>query len=340
MSDPVARAASPSEPTDPATPVASSVDTVDAGGAADAMPMGAAADPSAVGAESTAPAGRPSFHPGAPAWMDLTSHDLEAARRFYGELFGWTFVDEGESFGHYHRVLAGDAEIAGIVPARDHDGSPASPEDLPARWAVYLAAEDVDATAAAVVEAGGELIVPPTTIPGMGRMAYAADPLEVEFGMWEGVELGGFGALGTVGAPAWFECMSGDTLVAEQFYRDAFGWEMAVMPGSGDAGFWYATDRAGADAAAGLCDASSYLPRGEGGYWRMYIAVEDVDATLERVRELGGSVLDGPMDSPFGHLATVADTEGASFQVIQLAVRDGAGDVEIEADHGGEPSEL
>lgn len=263
---------------------------------------------------------RPAFRTGAPAWMDLTSHDLEAARRFYGELFGWTFIDEGEGFGHYHRVLLGDAVIAGIVPARDQDGDPASPEDLPARWAVYLAAEDVDATASAVVEAGGGLIVPPTTIPGMGRMAYVEDPLEVEFGLWQGGDLRGFEAMGAPGDPVWFECMSGDTLVAEQFYRDALEWQMAVMPGSGDAGFWYATDRAGADAAAGLCDASAFLPRGEGGYWRMYIAVEDVDGTLERVRELGGSVLDGPMDSPFGRLATVADTEGASFQVIRRAV--------------------
>ena len=49
----------------------------------------------------------------------------------------------------------------------------------------------------------------------------------------------------------------------------------------------------------------------------MYFGVEDVDAALSTVTRLGGTVLDGPMDSPFGRLATVADPQGASFQIIQ-----------------------
>ncbi|GAB2478006.1 hypothetical protein GCM10027030_10340 [Luteococcus sediminum] len=52
-------------------------------------------------------------------------------------------------------------------------------------------------------------------------------------------------------------------------------------------------------------------------YWRMYLCVEDADATIEKVKELGGSLLDGPMDSLFGRVATVADPQGAQFQINQ-----------------------
>ena len=43
-----------------------------------------------------------------------------------------------------------------------------------------------------------------------------------------------------------------------------------------------------------------------------------VDLLKEKLKELGGTVLDGPEDSPFGRLATVQDPQGASFQIIQI----------------------
>lgn len=53
-------------------------------------------------------------------------------------------------------------------------------------------------------------------------------------------------------------------------------------------------------------------------YWRLYIGVDNTDESLEKLKELGGTVLDGPEDSPFGRLATVQDPQGASFQIIQI----------------------
>ena len=50
-------------------------------------------------------------------------------------------------------------------------------------------------------------------------------------------------------------------------------------------------------------------------------AIPELLVAAERVRELGGALLDGPIDSPFGRVATVADPEGASFQIIQHPAR-------------------
>lgn len=255
--------------------------------------------------------------PGSPTWMDLTCHDLESARRFYGDLFGWAFEDTGPQTHHYHRATAGEHPVAGLMLAMDPDGTPVSGDELPATWTVYLATDDVDRTAAEIVEAGGSVRFGPLDVPDAGRMAFVADAVGAPFGIWQATPFPGFDTPGTPGTPVWFECMSGDALVAEQFYRDAVGWDISVMSGSTGDAPWYATNGADENATAGLCDAAAFMPAGAPGYWRMYLAVEDTEATLAQLQELGGRVLDGPRDSPFGYVATVADPEGASFQVIQ-----------------------
>lgn len=49
-----------------------------------------------------------------------------------------------------------------------------------------------------------------------------------------------------------------------------------------------------------------------------YFLVEDADAAIERIKELGGSVIDGPMDSPYGRIATVAGPDAAAFQIVNV----------------------
>lgn len=58
-----------------------------------------------------------SAHPtGTATWYDLTTGKPEETKRFYSELFGWTFHDGGPQFGHYHIVNKGDSPVAGFMP--------------------------------------------------------------------------------------------------------------------------------------------------------------------------------------------------------------------------------
>ncbi len=43
---------------------------------------------------------------GAPTWIDLGTNDLAGAKQFYTDLFGWTYQDTGEEFGHYNIILS------------------------------------------------------------------------------------------------------------------------------------------------------------------------------------------------------------------------------------------
>ena len=86
----------------------------------------------------------------------------------------------------------------------------------------------------------------------------------------------------------------------------------------GEDDFRYATNGSGESASWGLCDAAGMMPEEAMG-WRVYFGVESTEQALAKVQELGGSVLDGPIDSPFGRITTIADPEGASFQISAMS---------------------
>jgi predicted enzyme related to lactoylglutathione lyase len=56
-------------------------------------------------------------------------------------------------------------------------------------------------------------------------------------------------------------------------------------------------------------------------HWAVYFTVEGTDATADKVKELGGQVLMGPMDIEPGRFAVVSDPQGAVFNIITLSVR-------------------
>lgn len=88
------------------------------------------------------------------------------------------------------------------------------------------------------------------------------------------------------------------------------------MPG-GEAGFRYATNGEGASAVCGICDASPWLTEGRPSFWRGYFAVQDTEESVRLAQGSGGTLLDGAAESPFGRFATIADPEGATFQINQ-----------------------
>lgn len=204
-------------------------------------------------------------------------------------------------------------------------GEPAAP----AAWSVYLLTEDMDATLAAVRAHGGTVLVDAMAMGDLGTTAFVAGPGGEPVGFWQADTFEGHDLPLTPGTSVWFELMSTRYDEAVEFYRAVAGWEPTPMGGSapedgdaaadaGDAaqgGPRYVTNHPGGAATAGLCDAQAWLPEGAVGFWRMYISVDSTDRALAVIREHGGTVLDGPQDSPFGRVTTVQDPAGASFQI-------------------------
>jgi predicted enzyme related to lactoylglutathione lyase len=109
--------------------------------------------------------------PGALAWNELGTRDPDAAKAFYGAVFGWGTRDNdmGE-MGTYTEWLRGEDSIGGMM-----DVSGRLPDEIPAHWLVYFAVENTDAALETVKSSGGGVSFGPIDIPA-GRFAIVTDP--------------------------------------------------------------------------------------------------------------------------------------------------------------------
>jgi uncharacterized protein len=120
------------------------------------------------------------FAEGTPCWLDVSLPDLEAGKRFYGELFGWTFPP-GPDAPAYAEALSDGSRVAALVAKRDGR--------MPTAWGVYFATPDAADAARRVVAAGGRMVREPVPVGRLGVVALAADPGGAVFGLWqEGVD--------------------------------------------------------------------------------------------------------------------------------------------------------
>ncbi len=113
---------------------------------------------------------------GAPTWFELETSDLDRARKFYGELFGWDageVDDPGRAEPYLIFTCGGDA-VAGAV------WSPLA--DIPAAWCTAFAVPDTDEATALAVDAGGVVLTEPVEM-ARGRQSVVVDPTGAVFGL-------------------------------------------------------------------------------------------------------------------------------------------------------------
>ena len=119
---------------------------------------------------------------------------------------------------------------------------------------------------------------------------------------------------------AWYELMTTDTAAAKTFYSKVVGWGTQVPPASVP-GMDYILFTSGDVPAAGLMNQPEEAKRmGAPPSWLGYVVVDDVDATVEKVKPLGGAVHVAPQDIPqICRFAVVADPLMATFAVLKWA---------------------
>jgi predicted enzyme related to lactoylglutathione lyase len=114
----------------------------------------------------------------------------------------------------------------------------------------------------------------------------------------------------------WYELMTTDTGAAKAFYGAVVGWGTrdANMPDMS-----YTMFTAGEVPVGGLMDLPEDARKmGAPPSWIGYVAVDDVDATADRAKHLGGIVHVPPTDIPdVGRFAIIADPQGASLALFR-----------------------
>jgi predicted enzyme related to lactoylglutathione lyase len=256
---------------------------------------------------STVPAAT-THKPGSPCWIDAATPDMDESIRFYTGLFGWSNTPPDPEAGGYSLLRLGEANVAGLGPLQ---------EGQVAAWSLYFATPDAEATAARVQEAGGKVIAPPFDVLKSGRMAVFQDPTGAFCAVWQADEMPGFDRAYEPNTFGWAELNTRGVEQATDFYTRVFGWGVKKSAGSDEVPYieWQLDGQSvgGAIDLGDIPDMSGEVAP----YWLVYFEVEDIDAKVARVQELGGSVFRGPMDYPGGRLAIAADPLGPVFGLMQ-----------------------
>lgn len=103
---------------------------------------------------------------------ELITTDLTSAKEFYGELLGWTFTETKTIYGNPYLVVHREGTIVGGMMLKEGN----VPDDVVPCWDPYITVDDVEASAKSVEKLGGEVILPPTDIPEVGRFCVIKDP--------------------------------------------------------------------------------------------------------------------------------------------------------------------
>lgn len=214
--------------------------------------------------------------PRALGWMDVVSTDLPAMSAFYRRVFGWDLSESWDHHGGDYRMLTRDGHnVAGIEQI--------GPEKGPARWTVFLVADDMTSVVDAALAAGGAVTFQPAALDDLGVVAMITDPLGATLGVWQP---GSFD-------PRAIPQLDGRFATAELVTSDVAGTRefLAAV--------------AGADVGT--------ITHGEQGEWQPVLGVESLAATTAAIEANGGTVRPARPDG----LTEAVDPLGASFLLAQ-----------------------
>jgi uncharacterized protein len=246
---------------------------------------------------------RTQYAPGTFCWTDLSTTDQDAAKAFYGGLFGWQAedmpVDENVA---YSMMRLDGRDVAAIAP----QPPPQREAGAPPAWNSYVSVASADAAERAR-ELGATVAAGPFDVMEAGRMAAIQDPQGAFFMAWEPRRHFGAALVNAPGALSWNELASPDLDAAAAFYRELFGWTITPFEGSPEP---YLTIRNGEPNNGGMREPS---PPDTPPHWLVYFATEEIEAALARVGELGGATVAGPIDIAMARIGIVADPQGAAF---------------------------
>ncbi len=256
---------------------------------------------------------RGEYTPGTFCWSELATSDQEAAKAFYSALLGWEARDTpvGDAGAYYSTQLIDGKPVAAIAAQPEQQRA----AGVPPLWNSYISVENADAVAECARELGAAVHAPAFDVMTLGRMAVIQDPQGAYFMLWQPREHIGAQLVNAPGALVWNELQSPDLDASASFYGDLFGWQIEQFPGMQER--YLSIKNAGAN-NGGMRDVTPPAPPS----WLAYFGIEDLDAGLASVQELGGLKLAGPIDIAVARIAVVADPQGAVFALYAGELED------------------
>jgi uncharacterized protein len=241
-------------------------------------------------------------------WYDLMTGDADAARSFYAAAIGWKTTKWEHA--DYEMWTVDGQSIGGMMSLPEE----AKKMGAPPHWLGYIETDDVDATVKRAEQLGGKVHRPGTDIPTVGRFAVLADPQGAAFAVFKPLEPMDDPPL-KAGYFSWHELNTTDYQSAWKFYSELFGWKNTSSMDMGpELGTYWMFGLDTANSLGGMSNVATQMKAPP--HWLYYVTVDDLDAALERIKQHGGKVLNGPMEVPGGDkIAQCMDPQGGMFAI-------------------------
>lgn len=250
------------------------------------------------------------FRSGEPVWVELCTAYPDQAEAFFEGLFGWQARHESLENGTYCICESSGRDVAGICDASLlHEGRRHG-------WITYFAVDDMDRAIARGEALGATVLLDPRHLPAAGTGATMRDPHGAAFGLYQAGARQGVQALNSVGSLCWNEISTGNPTESASFYRELLGFSVEHQRSA--MGQPYSLLKLDDQPVAGLLSLESAWPNVMPARWVPYFSVASLRDAVDRVAELGGYSLLGPVASPNGSLNVVRDAEENSLYLIEL----------------------
>ena len=258
---------------------------------------------------------RTEYGPDTFCWVNLSTPDPGGARRFYGALLGWDFLD-GTGDGGFWFARRYGANVAAIYPLEEQERA----RGLQPHWNNYVNVTDVDAAAERAVDLGGSVWDGPFDVTDAGRTAVLLDPTGAMFWVWQPKAHIGAGHVNDPGCLTWNELDTRDPERAIAFYSELFGWTFDPSASKDGRPNWVIRNPAAAGGRNGGLRAPSKENGGHEPAWIPFFTVESAAAALRTAVTSGGRHYEGAGRPDADATARLTDPYGASFGLFQGVV--------------------
>lgn len=253
-------------------------------------------------------------HPaGSFCWVELSTSDQNAAKKFYSDLFGWSVNDNPMGPGEVYTIFQLNGRDAGAAYTSTKQEREMH---VPPHWNLYIAVDNADDAVAKAGKVGGTVLAPAFDVMDAGRMGVIQDPTGAVFCVWQAKKHSGLDAYGVDGAFCWADLSTPDTERGGKFYSDLFGWKLET--GENDpSGYVHIKN---GDRHIGGIPPAQYRPPGTPAHWMLYFQVGDVESSTQKATQMGARVYMPPRKMEgVGTWAVLADPQGAVFSLFKSA---------------------
>jgi predicted enzyme related to lactoylglutathione lyase len=249
--------------------------------------------------------------PGSFCWVELATTDQQAAKNFYGKLFGWQAEDTPMSPNDFYTTFKiNGRDVAAAYTMRPEQQS----SGMPPNWLLYVSVQDVNESLSKAGRLGANILVEGLDVAELGRLGILQDPTGAMIALWQAKSHSGTGVIGENGTLCWADLSTPDPQAAARFYSELFGWK--IEQSSFDPSD-YLHIRNGEHHIGGIPPAR-YRTQGSPPHWLAYFEIANCDAITDQAKQLGARPYMEPMTMEnVGRWSVLADPQGAVFAAFQ-----------------------